>query len=197
VTSQVTFDSHVFSVLAAAVQLVNRLTAGQFGGVDYAAPEGAAQVEATADALSADGRPRPDVTPADAKQLAEVATRMRAVFEAVHRSEIDQAAAEVNALLLDTNARPQLDNSGELGWSLHFHGADDTLANGWSAGCAAGLALALGSDLAGRLGVCAAPLCDRVFVDASRNSQRRFCSPQCQSRVKAAAHRARQQPTHT
>ena len=71
----------------------------------YAAPGGGEQVEATADALSADGRPRPDVTPADAKQLAEVATRMRDVFEAVHRSEIDQAAAEVNALLLDTNAR--------------------------------------------------------------------------------------------
>jgi predicted RNA-binding Zn ribbon-like protein len=30
-----------------------------------------------------------------------------------------------------------------------------------------------------------------VFVDVARNAQRRFCSPQCQSRVKAAAHRAR------
>jgi predicted RNA-binding Zn ribbon-like protein len=65
------------------------------------------------------------------------------------------------------------------------------LANGWAAGCASGLALALGSDLAGRLGVCAAPACDRVYVEVSRNAQRRFCSPQCQSRVKAAAHRAR------
>ena len=78
------------------------------------------------------------------------------------------------------------------GWSLHFHGPDDGLVNGWGAGCAAGLALALGTGLAGRLGVCAAPHCDRVFVDVSRNGQRRFCSPQCQSRVKAAAHRARQ-----
>jgi predicted RNA-binding Zn ribbon-like protein len=78
-----------------------------------------------------------------------------------------------------------------VSWNLHFHGADDTLANGWAAGCASGLALALGSDLAGRLGVCAAPACDRVYVDVSRNAQRRFCSPQCQSRVKAAAHRAR------
>ncbi|HWD80506.1 MAG TPA: CGNR zinc finger domain-containing protein [Kribbella sp.] len=49
--------------------------------------------------------------------------------------------------------------------------------------------------MAGRLGVCAAPHCDRVFVDTSKNGQRRFHSPQCQSRVKAAAHRARQQTT--
>lgn len=32
---------------------------------------------------------------------------------------------------------------------------------------------------------------DRVFVDVARNAQCRSCSPQCQSRVKAAAHRAR------
>jgi hypothetical protein len=28
-------------------------------------------------------------------------------------------------------------------------------------------------------------------ANVARNAQRRFCSPQCQSRVKAAAHRAR------
>ncbi|MEV6796542.1 CGNR zinc finger domain-containing protein [Streptomyces sp. NPDC051320] len=51
--------------------------------------------------------------------------------------------------------------------------------------------LAVGSELAGRLGVCWAPRCDRVYVDASRNSVRQFCCAPCQSRVKAAAFRAR------
>jgi predicted RNA-binding Zn ribbon-like protein len=51
--------------------------------------------------------------------------------------------------------------------------------------------VALGSDLGGRLGVCSAPACDRVYVDGSKNGTRRFCSTQCQSRVKAAVHRAR------
>ncbi|MFC5265515.1 CGNR zinc finger domain-containing protein [Kribbella qitaiheensis] len=190
-----TFDSHVLSVLTTSVALVNRLTGGYFGGAPLEAPRGASQVEATAEALSADGRQRPVVQPSDAEHLAEVAARMRVVFEASHAGEIDRAATEVNAMLLDTHARPQLDGGGDKGWSLHFHAADDTLAHGWAAGCAAGLALALGSDLAGRLGVCAAPQCDRVFVDTSRNTKRRFCSPQCQSRVKAAAHRARQHPT--
>lgn len=191
-TGQVTFDSHARNVLAASVEYVNRLTPGSSGGTPYVPPTDEAQ--AVSDALAAIGYPRPSVPRADAARLAMLAGRMRIVFEAAHAGDLDRAAQEVNALLLDTNARPQLDRR-EDGWSLHFHGPDDGLANGWAAGCAAGLALALGTGLAGRLGVCAAPQCDRVFVDASRNGQRRFCSPQCQSRVKAATHRARHQPT--
>jgi predicted RNA-binding Zn ribbon-like protein len=186
----VKFDSHVLNLLTAAVQLVNNLTPGHARGMEVAAPLGQARVEATATALGGDGRPRPVVRPGEADRLAALATRMRVVFEAAQAGDTDKAAAGVNALLLDTRARPQLDLTSQ-GWNLHFHGADDTLANGWSAGCASALALALGSDLAGRLGVCAAPNCDRVFVDASRNGKRRFCSPQCLSRVKASAHRAR------
>jgi predicted RNA-binding Zn ribbon-like protein len=195
VTGQVSFDSHARSVLAAAVEYVNRLTPGYSGGVPFAAP--ADETQAVAHALAAIGYPQAGVPSADAKRLVELAGRMRIVFEAAYAGDIDRSATEINALLLDTNARPQLDRGKDRPWSLHFHGPDEQLANGWSAGCAAGLALAVGSDLAGRLGVCAAPQCDRVFVDVSRNGQRRFCSAQCQSRVKAAAHRARQHPPTT
>ena len=97
-------------------------------------------------------------------------------------------------LLIDTNARPQLDRGKDRPWSLHFHGPDEHSPTAGPPDVPPVSPLALGSDLAGRLGVCAAPQCDRVFVDVSRNAQRRFCSPQCQSRVKAAAHRARQPP---
>jgi hypothetical protein len=183
VTGQVSFDSHARNVLAASVEYVNRLTPGYSGGTAFPAPTDEAQ--AVSDALAAIGYPRPSVRPEDARRLAVLAGRMRIVFEAAHTGDLDRAADEINALLVDTNARPQLDRR-DKGWSLHG------LVHGWAAGCAAGLALAVGSDLAGRLGVCAAPQCDRVFVDVSRNGQRRFCSPQCQSRVKAAAHRARQ-----
>jgi predicted RNA-binding Zn ribbon-like protein len=51
--------------------------------------------------------------------------------------------------------------------------------------------MAIGSDLAGRLGVCQAHPCDRVYIDTSYNLGKRFCSTRCQSRVKAAAHRAK------
>jgi predicted RNA-binding Zn ribbon-like protein len=49
----------------------------------------------------------------------------------------------------------------------------------------------LGGSGADRLGICTAPACDRVFVDASRNGTRRYCSTSCQNRVKTAAFRAR------
>ncbi|MFF0343842.1 CGNR zinc finger domain-containing protein [Kribbella sp. NPDC004875] len=194
-TGQVSFDSHARSVLAASVEYVNRLTAGYSGGAAVEAPADTpeAVTEAVAEALTAIGYPPHSVPVDDARRLVRLAGRMRIVFEAASSGDLDAAASEINSLLLDTNARPQLDRGRDRPWSLHFHGPDEQLANGWAAGCAAGLALAVGSDLAGRLGVCAAPQCDRVFVDVSKNGQRRFCSPQCQSRVKAAAHRARQQ----
>ena len=97
----------------------------------------------------------------------------------------------MNALLASTGARPALDRHDGEGWHLHFHGAQDGLANGWAAGCATGLAIVLGTDDRGRLGVCTAPRCDRVYVDASRNGTRRFCSTTCQNRVKTAAFRSR------
>jgi predicted RNA-binding Zn ribbon-like protein len=65
------------------------------------------------------------------------------------------------------------------------------LVRGWTAGCAVGLAYALGSGHGDRLGVCAGPGCERVFVDVSRNGSRRFCGTACQNRVKAADYRAR------
>ena len=196
-TGQVSFDSHARNVLAASVEYVNRLTPGYSGGVPYDAPadEPDAIKAAVAEALTAIGHPPKSVPVDDARRLKQLAGRMRIVFEAASSGDLDAAATEINALLVDTNARPQLDRGKDRPWSLHFHGPDEQLANGWAAGCAAGLALAVGSDLAGRLGVCAAPQCDRVFVDVSKNGQRRFCSPQCQSRVKAAAHRARQAAT--
>ncbi|GAA2826070.1 CGNR zinc finger domain-containing protein [Kribbella solani] len=194
-TGQVSFDSHARVVLAASVEYVNRLTPGYSGGVAYDAPadEPEAVTAAVAGALTALGYSAESVPADDARRLVQLAGRMRTVFEAASSGDLDSAAVEINALLVETNARPQLDRGQDRPWSLHFHGPDEQLANGWAAGCAAGLALAVGSDLGGRLGVCAAPQCDRVFVDVSKNGQRRFCSPQCQSRVKAAAHRARQQ----
>jgi predicted RNA-binding Zn ribbon-like protein len=74
-------------------------------------------------------------------------------------------------------------------WHLHFHGAEESLVTGWAAGCATGLAVVIGTESSGRLGVCTAPRCDRVFVDNSRNATPRFCSTACQNRFKTAAFR--------
>ncbi len=187
-----TFDSHVLNLVDVAARLVNALTAGESQGVPHAAPSGLARRRAVAEALGGPGRRAPRVTDAHAEVLAGVADRFREVFDRVHREDETGAVRVLNRLLVETGARPQLDRLPEGdGWHVHFHGADDSLATGWAAGCASGLALALGSDLAGRLGVCDAERCDRVYVDTSRNASRRFCSTACQSRTKAAAFRAR------
>jgi predicted RNA-binding Zn ribbon-like protein len=116
---------------------------------------------------------------------------LRLVFADVAAGRLDQAAEQVNGLLAENGARPMLDKHDGEPWHLHFHGATDALTTGWKAGCATGLAIVVSSDLYGRLGVCTAGRCDRVYVDTSRNGTRRFCSTACQNRVKAAAFRAR------
>lgn len=196
------FDSHIELLLEAAVSLVNELTDGERRGKRYIAPRGQEEVvAAAAAALPARGRGRAQravpaaLSPEGASYLASAAQTMRGVFQAMQDGRVDDAAAAVNELLIQTGARPQLDRVPGEPWQVHFHGSDDTHGVGWSAGCATALALAVGSELAGRLGVCDAQHCDRVYVDSSRNGVRQFCSPPCQSRVKAAAFRARQSDT--
>lgn len=187
------FDSHIEVLLEAAVSLVNELTDGERQGRRYAAPAGDELPAAAAAALPARSQARvPPRLPGDsAAYLSRAAQMMRGVFEAMEEGRADDAAAAINRLLLETGARPQLDRVDDEPWQVHFHGSSDTYGVGWSAGCATALALVVGSELAGRIGVCGAPHCDRVYVDASRNAARQFCSAQCQSRVKAAAFRAR------
>lgn len=185
------FNSHVDAVVAVAVSLVNLLTPGQSRGRDYQPPAGDAERGAVTTALRA-GQAARSVTAAEAAGLAATAARLRTVFDAVDAGDVGAAAQQVNALLAETGARPQLDRHDDEPWHLHFHGRTDSLVQGWAAGCATGLAVVLGTELYDRLGVCTAPRCDRVYVDVSRNGTRRFCSTSCQSRVKAAAFRARQ-----
>jgi predicted RNA-binding Zn ribbon-like protein len=131
------------------------------------------------------------VSVADARLVSKVVTESRRVVEDVHRGDLATAARRTNMLLRQTGARPQLDTHGPDEWNLHFHGPDDSFGRGWSAGIAAGLAMALGTSDAGRLGVCEAERCDRVFLDTSRNGGRRFCSTRCQNRTKNSTLRAR------
>jgi predicted RNA-binding Zn ribbon-like protein len=190
----VNFTSHVDSVITVAVSLVNALTPGESHGRAYQRPGGDELPAAVTAALRSGGSRAPDVSSFEAAELAAVATKLRAVFDSVSRNDLDGAAWLVNDLLAATGARPQLDRHDGEPWHLHFHASSDTLAPGWAAGCATGLAVVLGTELYDRLGVCTAPRCDRVYVDVSRNGTRRFCSTSCQNRVKAAAFRARQVP---
>jgi predicted RNA-binding Zn ribbon-like protein len=177
-------------VVTVAVHLVNALTPGEAHGRGFRPPGGPDLVAAATTALRSGGTPGRDLTAAEAAEFCVVAAGLREVFDANAAGDADRAALRVNALLAQTGARPALDRHDGEGWHLHFHGRDDSIVTGWAAGCATGLAVVVGSSLHGRLGVCSADRCDRVYVDTSRNGSRRFCSTACQNRVKAAAFRA-------
>ncbi len=190
-TGQVHFGSHLDSAIAVAAQLVNELTPGHARGREYAAPRD--QARAALRVLPPeDGRP-PEVTAADAARLGELAAQLRIVFACMDRKDIDGAAAQINTLLTTSGARPVLARHDGQNWHLHYHPMEAGLALSWAAICATGLATVLDSAYADRLGVCSADACDRVFVDASRNGTRRFCSTACQNRIKTAAFRQRRQ----
>ena len=184
------FTSHADAVVAVAVELVNALTPGEAYGRPYQPPDGRALPAAVTAALSAGRSEAGPVSPDDAAAFRPVAATIRSVFDAVAAEQTDAAVRLVNDMLATTGARPRLDRHDGEPWHLHFHGAEDSLVTGWAAGCATGLAVVLGGESRGRLGVCSAPGCDRVFVDTSRNATRRFCSTACQNRVKAASFRA-------
>jgi predicted RNA-binding Zn ribbon-like protein len=189
-TGQIHFDSHVWVVTDVACRLVNALTAGHDGTRAVEPPPAGHRADAVRAVLERDDY-RPTITEDEADALTALAGRVRAVFAASSSGDVASAARMVNDLLEEFGAAPRLDPARGGGWTLHFHGRDTSIVVGWGAGIAAGLGMAIGSDLAGRLGVCRAEPCDRVFIDTSRNLGKRFCSTRCQSRVKAAAHRAK------
>jgi predicted RNA-binding Zn ribbon-like protein len=191
VTGQVDFGSHLDLAIAVTAQLVNELTPGQSRGRAYTPRDD--QVSVALRILPPEDGVPPEVTPADAAALAELAGVLRDVFVYMDRGDIDGAAAQVNALLASSGARPVLARHDGQSWHLHYHPLEAGLAPIWAAICATCLATLLDSEYADRLGICSADACDRVFVDGSRNGTRRFCSTACQNRVKAAAFRQRRQ----
>jgi predicted RNA-binding Zn ribbon-like protein len=189
-TGQIHFDSHVWVVTDVACRLVNALTAGYDGTRPIEPPPIGHRADAIRAVLERDDY-RPAVTEDQANALTALAERVREVFTASSSGDVTSAACMVNDLLEEFGAAPRLDPARGGGWALHFHGRDTSIVVGWGAGIAAGLGMAIGSDLAGRLGVCRADPCDRVYIDTSRNLAKRFCSTRCQSRVTSAAHRTK------
>lgn len=182
------FSSHYDAPVRLAALLVNRLTPGQAGGRPYDAGPGP---EAATEALRSIEPDLSPLTTADADRLTRYAHTLRAVFTAAATEDFDAAADHVNTLLRQTRAQPRLTRHDGQPWHLHHYGTTADVAGRWAGTCATALGTVLGSDARRRLGVCTAPQCDRVYVDTSHNGSRRFCSTNCQNRVKTAAYRTR------
>ncbi len=188
VGQRMNFDSYTDRVVGIAAALVNALTPGHDGG----RPVGMDPAGLSARCAEVLGRV---VTPEEAEDLGALAARLHPVFIAAEAGDVDGVAGLVNALLRDYRAAPQLSRHDDEPWHLHFSSTAAGFATAWGAGCATGLAVVVDGQATGRLGVCRADCCDRVYVDVSRNASRRFCSEACLNRTKVAAFRARSRTT--
>ncbi len=104
-----------------------------------------------------------------------------------------RAVGQINALLSDTRASPWLTRHPEMPeWHLHLASIHDPLAQRMGAEMAMSLADLVRSGELRRLKVCAAPDCDAVLIDLSRNRSRMFCDTgNCGNRQHVAAYRER------
>ena len=103
----------------------------------------------------------------------------------------DEAVLQVNALLRDGQALPQLVRHGDWGYHVHATPAEAPLASRMAVEAAMAMTDVIRMQQADRMQRCAAPDCDDVLVDLSKNRSRRFCGTTCANRVNVAAYRAR------
>jgi hypothetical protein len=140
--------------------------------------------------LRAHDEPEPvEAGAADLRDALAARDAFNAVFDAAPAET--PLAARLNAMLA-TSARPRL--AAHAGVPLHLHvDAPDSTWGGWlEASGAMGLALLVAEHGAGVLGRCAAGDCRDALLRTGAGPARRFCSTTCASRVRVAAHRARQ-----
>lgn len=191
VTGQVELDSYVDAGVLTSVDLVNGLAIGFAHGRPVPQTDPRAVI---ATVLAVDPPSLAMFTDADRPGIVALAHELREAFVELSDDRIDDAATRLNDLLAAHPAHPHLaKENGE--WRLHHHPVDAALVPMCTAICAEGMARMVGMGHAERLGTCAAPDCDRVFIDVSKNASRRFCSTTCQNRVKAAAFRQRRTGT--
>ena len=114
---------------------------------------------------------------------------LRSVWEA---ADAEAAVEVVNDLLRRTNARPWLTRHGTWDWHLHVTESADPLVDRMGAEAAMAFADVIRVGDLDRLKFCAAPDCDAVLIDLSRNRSRLFCDiGNCGNKANVAAYRAR------
>ncbi|WP_335939833.1 CGNR zinc finger domain-containing protein [Streptomyces sp. PTD5-9] len=135
------------------------------------------------------GGPPLRLTDATAEEVREAAAAIAGILDT---KDEDRAAEAINTLLDRYPARPRLVRLPQRPWSLHTRAPRDARPAQWLLSTAA-LALALWFSERGYCawGRCAAPGCDRYFIDTGRRSPQRYCSTRCGTRVRVAAHRDR------
>lgn len=133
-----------------------------------------------------------DVDPDDygrLQPLHEVRGRLRALFGVPDPA---QTATRVNSLVAQAPMCPRLSDHDGYGWHLHYFSPGSSLAEHLAVDGGVAIAHVVAAGEADRLRMCAAPDCDCVLVDLSRNRSKRYCDARtCGNRLNVAAYRER------
>ena len=169
-----------------AVRLVNTAGAGGEDGDRLASLDGLRALVADREHL------HHGVTRNDLDSLRGLRAELRAFFVAcADDDDGEDAAARLNALLIQHPVHPQL--SGHEGQPWHVHYTDSgSVADKYAAGAVMGLAVRVTDLGIGRFGICRAPGCQGVFIDTSHGSTWRYCSERCMDRAGVSALDARE-----
>jgi predicted RNA-binding Zn ribbon-like protein len=187
----VPFTHDTEAALVAAAALVNTLP-GSIPGDDD--PDTLTTVEEL-DGLVAAHRwtGRRERTQAELEQVRALRPRLAALWS---RTE-DEAAVEVNTMLRENGALPQLVQHDGWSWHLHATPPDAPLAVRMAVEAAMAVIDVIRAGQLNRLRMCEAADCDNVVIDLSKNRSRRYCDAGCGNRANVAAYRARRNPLNT
>jgi predicted RNA-binding Zn ribbon-like protein len=126
----------------------------------------------------------------EAELKSVVAIRDR--FRRIWMFSRDDLIEDINAMLRETHASPQLMRHDGLDWHLHAVPMDAPLADRMMVESAMALLDVARSNETWRMRACEAFDCDGLLLDLSKNGSKRFCSVRCGNRMNMVAWRARQ-----
>jgi predicted RNA-binding Zn ribbon-like protein len=126
----------------------------------------------------------------DLDALRGLRSEFRDFFAACADGDGEDAAARLNALLIQHPVHPLLSGHDGQPWHVHYT-ESGSMADRYAAGAVMGLAVRLTDLGIGRFGVCQAAGCRGVFIDVSSSNTRRYCSDRCMNRANVSAFRAR------
>jgi predicted RNA-binding Zn ribbon-like protein len=131
------------------------------------------------------------VTKADLPKLFELRERLREIFEA---GEDEVTRRQINALLAVFPTLPQLAGDAP---GVTFTPAGNDATSWLGAHAALGLAFFIARHGTNRLGICHSSDCADAYIDASKNSNKRYCSGDCARLESVRAFRERKRKSES
>jgi predicted RNA-binding Zn ribbon-like protein len=190
------FGADLLEALAECVDLVNTGRGAGAGAGLEAADRLATLADVVAFAFEHRVENLAAARPSDLTRLRDLRGRLDAAVVACESGDVQGAISDLNSLLAETGAVPQIVSHDGRGPHIHVSRSTAPLADRIAAHCAMGLAELVVAGVSARVRTCASPTCQALFIDLSRNQSRRYCdSRTCGNRLHVAAYRSRRSAT--